>query len=416
MALLGTMIKTLMAALLMLAALAPPAGAATFSMKRGLNLDQWTTWTGEEKWNDPNTILPYPEWRKFLNEGDLTALKEAGFDFLRMPVDPSPFLSDKTLPLRDDLYASVLDSARMINRAGLKVVVDLHLIPAGGSRKVGMSEVMDDPATFDAYIEVVRKMARTLAAEAPGQVALELMNEPILDCDGAGTNLWPDRQKKLFAAARASATRLTLILTGGCYSNADSLAKIDPKTIPDDNIIWTFHSYDPFLLTHQGATWAGDFIPYVTGLPYPLTAVPRAELDAALDMIRDRIRAKAPWTRRSGLLAYLDEQVASLDSPAKLLGAMDAPFKTVEAWARANGVKPENITLGEFGMIRQEYGNPYVMPGEYRAAYVRDMIARAEAHGFSWSVWGYGGAFGIVDAFDGKKAEPDVMNMIRSLH
>ena len=29
-------------------------------------------------------------------------------------------------------------------------------------------------------------------------------------------------------------------------------------------------------------------------------------------------------------------------------------------------------------MIRQEYGNPYVMPAADRAAYVKDMIARAE--------------------------------------
>jgi len=415
MTLLGAMIKTLTAALLALGALALPSQAATFSMKRGLNLDQWTTWTGEEKWNDPKAILPYPEWRKFLKEDDLRALKAAGLDFLRMPVDPAPFLSDQTLPLRDDLYASVLDSARMINRAGLKVIVDLHLIPAGDNRKIGMSEVMDDPATFDAYVGVVRRMARTLAGEDPTQVALEPMNEPIVDCDENGTNLWPDRQKKLFAAARSSATRLTLILTGGCYSNAASLARINPKAIPDDNVIWAFHSYDPFLLTHQGATWAGDFIRYVTGLPYPLTAVPRAQLDVALDTIRDRIRAEAPWTRRGGMLAYLDEQVAAMDSPDKLAGLMDAPFKTVEDWARANGIKPGDITLGEFGMIRQEYGNGYVMPGEYRAAYVKDMIGRAEAHGFSWSVWGYGGAFGVVDAFDGDKAEPNVMDAIRSL-
>ncbi|TIY07554.1 MAG: hypothetical protein E5V18_09670 [Mesorhizobium sp.] len=86
------------------------------------------------------------------------------------------------------------------------------------------------------------------------------------------------------------------------------------------------------------------------------------------------------------------------------------------AWAKANGIRPENITLGEFGMIRQEYGNAQVMPAEYRAAYVRDMIARAEAHGFSWSVWSYGGAFGIVEAFDGDKAEPDVLDAIKSLH
>ncbi|WP_224549280.1 glycoside hydrolase family 5 protein [Mesorhizobium sp. CA16] len=415
MALLGTMIKTLMAALLALGPLALPAAAATFSMKRGLNLDQWVTWPVEDTWGERQAILPYPEWRKFLKEDDLKALKGAGLDFLRMPVDPSPFLSDRTTALRDDLYASVLASARMINRAGLKVIVDLHLIPAGGNRKIGMSEVMHDPAVFDAYAELVRKMARTLAREDPRLVALELMNEPLADCEANGTNLWPDRQKQLFAAARASATRLTLVLSGGCYSNAESLARIDPKAIADDNIIWTFHSYDPFLLTHQGASWAGDFIPYVTGLPYPLTAVPKAQLDTALNAIRDRIRAEAPRARRSGLLSYLDEQVATTDSPEKLLGVMDAPFATVDAWAKANGVNPQDITLGEFGMIRKEYGNSFVMPAAYRAAYVRDMIARAEAHGFSWSLWSYGGAFGIVDAFDGEKAEPDVMDVIRSL-
>ncbi|TGT78605.1 glycosyl hydrolase [bacterium M00.F.Ca.ET.159.01.1.1] len=415
MALLGTMIKTLLAALLALGLLTLPAKAATFSMKRGLNLDQWVTWPTEDKWGDRQALLPYPEWRKFLKDDDLKALKDAGLDFLRMPVDPAPFLSDRTTALRDELYASVLDSARMINRAGLKVVVDLHLIPAGGNRKIGMGEVMRDPAIFDAYAEVVRNMANSLAREDPNQVALELMNEPIVDCDANGTNLWPQRQKQLFAAARASATRLTLVLTGGCYSNAASLAKVDAKAIADDNIIWAFHSYEPFILTHQGATWAGDFIPYVTGLPYPLTAVPKAQLDMTLDTIRDRIRAEAPWARRSGLLAYLGEQVAMMDTPEKLLGVMDEPFRTVEAWAKANGVKPQDITLGEFGMIRKEYGNGFVMPAAYRAAYVRDMITRAEAHGFSWSVWSYGGAFGIVDAFDGEKAEPDVMDAIRSL-
>ncbi|TIV09285.1 MAG: glycosyl hydrolase, partial [Mesorhizobium sp.] len=61
MALLGTMIKSLMAALLALGALAAPAAAATFSMKRGLNLDQWVTWPTEDKWGERQAILPYPE-------------------------------------------------------------------------------------------------------------------------------------------------------------------------------------------------------------------------------------------------------------------------------------------------------------------------------------------------------------------
>jgi endoglucanase len=43
------------------------------------------------------------------------------------------------------------------------------------------------------------------------------------------------------------------------------------------------------------------------------------------------------------------------------------------------------------------------------------MIDHAEKHGFGWSMWSYGGAFGVVEAFEGKKAEPDVLEMVRGL-
>lgn len=411
----ATMIKTCLAASLMLALSGGVAGAASFAMKRGINLDIWETWPGEERWGEADVLLPFPEWRKRLSQADLVALKDEGFDFVRIPVDPSVFLSGKTDALREQLFDSVLQSARMANAAGLKAVIDLHLIPSGGNGQIGMTEVMTDPAQFERYVAIVRQMAATLGKEDPQRVGLELMNEPVVDCEAGDTKVWPERLQRLYAAARASATRLTLVLSGGCWASAEGLAAIDTKAIPDDNVIWTFHSYAPFLLTHQGATWAGDFIPYVTGLPYPPYAVPRAELDAALDKVRAKIRAEAPLLRRAGLLSYLDEQVATIDSKEKLDAELDAPFAQVATWAKANGISSDDIYLGEFGMIRQEYGNPSIMPGPWRAAYVKDMIARAEAHGFAWSIWGYGGAFGIVDEFEGKKAEPDVLEVVRGL-
>lgn len=409
------MIKTCLTALLMVLVPVASVSAASFSMKRGINLDIWETWPREDKWGNPDVVLPFPEWRKRLGENDLKALKDTGFDVVRIPVDPSVFLSDKTAALRGQLLESVLQSARLVNAAGLKAVVDLHLISAAGNGQIGMAEVMADPANFDRYVELVRQMALTLSKEDPTQLAFELMNEPVVDCEPTEPKLWPERLKRLYAAARASATRLTLILSGSCWGSSEGLAALDPKDIPDDNVIWTFHSYQPFLLTHQGATWAGDFIPYVTGLPYPPYAVPRAELDAALDKVRAKIKAEAPLLRRPGMLAYLDEQVALIDSKEKLDAELDAPFSRVADWARKNGISPENIYLGEFGMIRQEYNNPKIMPGAWRAAYVADMIGRAEAHGFAWSIWGYGGAFGIVDEFEGREAEPDVLEVVRGL-
>jgi len=389
------------------------AQAASFSAKRGINLDIWTTWPDESRWNDPDVLLPFPEWRRTVGADQLSALKEAGFDFVRIPVDPSPFLSRVSAPLRERLIEEVRASVGLVNGAGLKAIVDMHLFPAGSNRSIGMAQVMDDAGMFDRYVETLRDMASAFRDADPGQVALELMNEPVIDCDGEGQ--WPARLKQLYAAVRASATRLTLILEGGCWGGADGLAALDPADYPDDNIVWSFHSYAPFLLTHQGATWAGDFIPYVTGIPYPPHAVPKAEMDAILDTIRARIQADAPWARRAGMLQYLDEEIAKIDTAEKLKAAMDAPFETVAKWASAHGGQPENIILSEFGMIRQEYGNPFVMPGASRAGYVKDMIGLAEQHGYAWSMWSYGGAFGVVEEFEGRKAEPDVMDMVRKL-
>lgn len=408
-------IKTSVTALLAILLAAAPAAAASFSAKRGINLDLWTTWPDETRWNDRSVILPFPEWRRTIDGADFAGLKAAGFDFVRMPVDPAALLSAQTAGFSDLLYASVLDSARLANAAGLKVIVDLHAIPAGGNRAIGTYQLLDDAALFDRYLDAVRWLARTVSREDPSLVALELMNEPVTGCEGAEARAWAERLKRLYAAARASATRTTLVLSGSCWGGAEGLAALDPRDFPDDNLIWSFHSYAPFVLTHQGATWTGGFVRWVTGLPYPPHSVPRAELDAIVAGIKEKIAAEASWTERQGQLSYFDELLAETDTPERLAATMAEPFERVSAWARKYGIAPGDILLGEFGMIRQEYGNGYVVPSAQRAAYYRDVIDLAERHGFTWSMWSYGGAFGVVEEFDGRKAEPDVMEMVRRL-
>lgn len=409
----GRLIKIFAGAVILAVGMLSAADAATVSLKRGLNLDIWDTWPGEDQWDERAALLPFPEWQRKLDTGDLAALKAGGFDFVRIPVDPAPFLSPKTKLFRDSLYTSVLEAVRKATDAGLKVVVDLHAIPAG-ERSSGSDKFAEDEALFDQYIELVRRMARMLGRENTDVVALELMNEPLAGCDD-NAERWADMQKRLFAAARASATRLTLVLTGGCWSGAEALAEIDPNSIPDDNIIWTFHSYAPFLLTHQGAGWTGEFIRYVTGIPYPPYRSNARERDAALERIRERIRAEVSFARRSGMLSYLDELVAEIDTPEELQAMMSEPFRIVAEWADTHAIEREDILLGEFGMIRQEYKTPDVMNPRWRAAYISDMIKLAEDHGFSWSMWGYGGAFGVVEEFEGRRAEPDILDVVRNL-
>ncbi len=413
MASLHHLIKALLA-IIVAATAGATASAATFSVKRGLSMDIWVTWPDARSWGDREVLLPFPEWRKHVGPDKLAALRDANLDFVRVPVDPAPFLSSLTEPFRQELYYSVLETVRMVNAAGLKAIVDLHTYPQGSGDRKGTGEIQGEPETFSRYLEFVRQMAGVLSGEDPAQVALEVMNEPTAGCGGMHDK-WNEMRHRLYAAARASATQLTLVIPGGCWSDAESLAATDPATLLDDNIVWTFHSYAPFLMTHQGASWTGDFISHVTGLPFPLHSVSSEELERRLDIVRKNIGANAPFLRRSGMLAYLDELVAEVNTEQKLTTVMAEPFSMVAKWAEIHGINPGDILLGEFGMIRQEYGNSHVTPAKYRAAYYRAMIELAEKHGFSWSMWGYGGAFGVAEEFENRPAEPDVMDMVRAL-
>lgn len=396
------------------ALMACPAHGAGFKPHRGLSLDIWQTWPNEDRWDESGVMLPWPEWRKTIGAAELEALRQVGLDFIRVPIDPAPLLSDKTQAFREVMLDGVAEAARAVNAAGLKALIDLHAIPAGG-RTHGTAEYLADADLFDRYAGLVGDIAKRLADADPAKVAFELMNEPVADCEGDEAALWSAQLKRLHETARAAAPKLTLVLSGACWGSADGLAALDPKPFGDANILWSFHSYDPFLLTHQGAGWAGDFIVHVTGLPYPLHASPRAGLEEAVEKIRAKIRADAPFHRRAGLLAYLDEQIAALDSEKEMAAAVAAPFVRIEAWAKANGVDPADILLGEFGMIRQAWGAATVVPAGERTAFYRDVITEAEQRGFAWSMWSYGSDFGIVDEFGGRKAETDIMEMVREL-
>lgn len=411
MARLRRMFKNAAFAALLAAAATAPARAATFEPGRGINMDQWVTWPDESRWDETEVMLPFPEWRKSLGEDGLRKLKATGFDFVRIPVDPSALLSDKSAALRERLIASLVESVKLVNKSGLKAIVDLHLIPAGSNRSIGMQHVMADPALFDRYLDVVRDVARAMSGFDPALVAIEPMNEPVTGCEGDEQKQWEERMLRLFAAARSSATRLTVVLSGSCWGGADGLTAIDPAIIPDKNVIWSFHSYLPFVISSQGATWIDDMIAQVWGLPYPLHSLPKAELDRTVAEIRERIVTNVS----TGKARYFDQLIAEIDTPEKLKTVMASPFELVAEWSKKHGVSPKEILLGEFGIIRQEYGKDHIVPGPSRAAYYRDVIGLAEQYGFGWSLWSYGGAFGVVEEFGNKPAEPDVIEMIGDL-
>jgi endoglucanase len=189
------------------------APAATFTMERGLNLDIWTTWPEPEHWDDEEVLANFPEWRKGLAAGNLADIRKAGFDFVRVPIDPAIFLEDASEERIGRLIKGTLASIDLLHKAGLKVVVDFHLIPSD-TRKIGTKQVIADTALFERYLVMVERVGKALAATDPATTAFEPLNEPVIDCDPQAAPRWPPMLKRLYASARRAAPAHTLVLSG----------------------------------------------------------------------------------------------------------------------------------------------------------------------------------------------------------
>ncbi|NJR14206.1 MAG: cellulase family glycosylhydrolase [Phyllobacteriaceae bacterium] len=112
----------------------------------------------------------------------------------------------------------IADSVAEIRAAGLNVMVDLHTIPGGDARPASIERVLADNAAFDRYIDVAARFAARFA-KTEG-VALELINEPVIDCE-PGQNRWPDMIARLHGAARKAAPDLPLVVTAACWGDAE---------------------------------------------------------------------------------------------------------------------------------------------------------------------------------------------------
>ncbi len=78
-------------------------------------------------------------------------------------------------------------------------------------------------------------------------------------------------QVELLRTARAAAPQLTLVASGACGSMIAGLEALDPARLGDANLIYTFHFYEPYVFSHQGAPWmtSEPMYRYLNAVPWP---------------------------------------------------------------------------------------------------------------------------------------------------
>ena len=323
-------------------------------LRRGINLSMWYAQASDQS---------AARLASFTNAQDFQLIRSLGFDHVRLSLDPEPLIQERQAgSLRPDAIARIDQTVRELNALGLAVVLDIHP-EANWVKDVTGSE---DGATR--LFNFWRNFAHHYASSDPNLVYFEVLNEPH-DVD---VYKWAGEQARAIEIIREQAPRHTIIATGAQWGSLDALVATAP--VRDDNVIYTFHMYTPFLFTHQGANWAAPTQIYLHGVPYPSTPEAVAPLAAAAPDEHARLELE-----RYGLERWDARRVSG-------------EVGLVLNWARSRHVP---LWCGEFGVYRQ------YAPSAARAEWLADARRAFEADGIGWAMWDYQGGFGIVTKANG---------------
>mgnify|MGYP006315632361 CR=1 FL=1 len=221
-------------AALLIAMSASPANAKTDSLPVGrcINIGNSLEAPWEGAWSG-----------KKVDAADFNRIAKAGFNTIRLPVRWSARTGAAPPYAIDPAFmARVKQAVGEARAAGLNIILNSH----------HFEELHKDPS--DANITKLAAMWAQIAAQFADQpdanLWFEIENEPHDKFND--TNLLKILSPALAEIRKTNPSR-AVIIGGEMWSGINSLKTLK---LPDDpNIVPTFHYYDPFLFTHQGATW-----------------------------------------------------------------------------------------------------------------------------------------------------------------
>lgn len=337
---------------------AQPANVAAHRaqlLHRGVNASMWFA--------QANDYSP-ARLRSYITADDIALMHSMGFDHVRLSIDGDELARAAAPDALNSVFVAELDRAiDIMLHDGLRVIVDVH--PSDDFKH----RLRTDDAAVVQFCSLWKALAGHYASTDPEQVFFEVLNEPEFD----NAQQWNTVETRAIAAIRQAAPHHTIIATALHYSGLTDLLTLEP--VADPNVIYTFHDYEPFAFTHQGATWTMPQVRPLRRVPYPSSP------DAiASNVAEEQSLIDQHWVNSYGLDRW---DAARIRSELSFAGK----------WAALHHVP---VYCGEFGVYQ-----PYVDPA-MRAAWLHDTRTALEEQGIGWAVWDYQGSFAVVTKQNGK--------------
>ncbi|CAM4425146.1 glycoside hydrolase family 5 protein [Paenibacillus typhae] len=329
---------------------------------RGINLGGWLS------------QCPYQQahYDSFITEKDIEMIASWGLDHVRLPVDYEVIEE----PGDTEAYAGfkhIDNCIRWCADNGLNLIIDLHKTPGFSFDSVAANSLFDDPALQLRFLHLWKAISSRYASYKD-TVAFELLNE-IVEKD---SSRWNALARRTVAEIRKYAPETKIVVGGIQWNSVHTLGLLDQPY--DENIVYTFHFYEPFLFTHQRAAWVEQ--------------MPKSRMEYPGDLETYRSTSAAIGAFGSGLHA---EGISGM-GPAYMTSLIR---NAIDVAAERNVY----LYCGEYGVIEQA-------PAQSVVNWYRDVHDIFEQYKIGRAAWTYKQMdFGISDRYD-SSITPEIISYL----
>ncbi len=278
------------------------------------------------------------DWGVILYEEYFALIDRGGFDSVRIPIRWSAHAATEAPYTIDPAFFERIDWVveQALSR-GLLAIINMH----------HYEEIFADPqGERDRFLALWRQIAEHYR-DYPPELLFEILNEPH---DALTASGWNALLAEALAVIRETNPTRAVVIGPANWNNVNALGSLK---LPEDDrrLIVTFHYYEPFRFTHQGAEWV------------------------------------------NGADAWLGTTWEGSEAQKRVIATH---FDRAAEWGR---VQNRPMYLGEFGAYSKA-------DMESRARWTALVARTAEERGISWAYWEFCAGFGVFDRTRGRWNEP----------
>ncbi len=263
---------------------------------------------GNEVWNNPPEA---PD--KHHTEEDYKRIHDLGFNSVRFYLNYRIFEEDSApYKYKESGFEWIAKNVEWAKKNDIYLILNMHVPQGGFQSNAETDKLWKDEMLQKRFFALWKQIARRFADE-PTIAGYSILNEPGVH---GGIDKWASFAQETVRTIRevdknhiiiVERMQCNIISPGNVDWNGDVNGNMNFVLMDDPNIMYEFHFYEPFPLTHQGADWLPELQNVKFTYPGKFKDWDGKKKMADKAFIEQRIEQFVAFGRKHGVPLYLGE-------------------------------------------------------------------------------------------------------------